>query len=282
MSPNALHTPDSAASSPGAILKRCREYHDISLAEAETATKIGAEYLQALEEDRISQFASLAYLKGFVRIYAGYLGLSPDDIIRLYEKMYAGGTGVARENAAPAAPSGERRRTVPRFPLQRLAIPAVLLILIVITSMVIRRSPEKPPAPAPPAPAAPLPLQPARTTATSSAPAKPEERPAAEPKRSEPAPARQSTPADETSRGFVVRLKVVQGGTLAVTIDGATSQGYDLVVGDSIEWKADRTITLELSNPGGVEVEMNGKPLKPFRQTGKPAVIVLEPDGIKP
>ncbi len=76
-------------------------------------------------------------------------------------------------------------------------------------------------------------------------------------------------------------MRVIQSGTLTVTIDGSPSQGYELVVGDSIEWKADKNITLELSNAGGVEAELNGKQLKPFGQVGKPLVIVLDADGIR-
>jgi hypothetical protein len=86
----------------------------------------------------------------------------------------------------------------------------------------------------------------------------------------------------ESTKGFIVRMKVTQSGTLTVTIDGSTSQGYDLIVGDSIEWKADRSITLELSNAGGVEVELNGKQVKPFGQPGKSAVVVLDAEGIRP
>jgi hypothetical protein len=85
----------------------------------------------------------------------------------------------------------------------------------------------------------------------------------------------------ENARGFVVRLKVTQSGTLTVTIDGSSSQAYDLVVGDSIEWKADRDISLELSNAGGVEAELDGRQLKPFGQSGKPATVVIDSEGIR-
>ena len=88
-------------------------------------------------------------------------------------------------------------------------------------------------------------------------------------------------PSTENSRGFVVRLKVTQSGTLKVTIDGSSSQDYDLVVGDSIEWKADRTIALELSNAGGVEAELNGRQLKLLGQSGKPSTVVLDSEGIR-
>ena len=75
MSTTDVHTHDHSTSSPGAILRRCREYHGISLDEAAEATKIGVAYLAALEGDQINEFASLAYLKGFLRIYATISGL---------------------------------------------------------------------------------------------------------------------------------------------------------------------------------------------------------------
>ena len=286
MSEIETNTIDPSAASPGAILKRCREYHDMSLEEAEEATKIGANYLQALEEDQVSQFASLAYLKGFLRIYATYLGLNPDDMIRLVRKA------VCRRQRREGRPEEHRRgnyRTPPRkkFPLQKLVMPAVILVLILITAAIINRSPAPPLRQNQPAPAAsqrqrrshsshiPLPGRARR-------PARPDET-AVEQKRGDAPPPHsgaQKSPA-ENPRGFVVRLKVTQSGTLTVTIDGSTSQAYDLVVGDSIEWKADRTITLELSNAGGVEAELNGRQLKPFGQPGKPATVVLDSEGIR-
>jgi hypothetical protein len=57
------------------------------------------------------------------------------------------------------------------------------------------------------------------------------------------------------------------------------SQQYDLKAGDLIEWKADKVITLEVGNAGGIEAEFNGKPLKPFGQPGKSAHVVLKADG---
>ena len=138
----AKNTADPSATSPGAILKRCREYHDLSLEEAEESTKIGANYLSALEEDQVSQFSSLAYLKGFLRIYATYLGLNPDDMIRLYEKLYSAGNRGGDHTAAAAGGGDPAPRK--KFPLQKLAMPAVILVLILITAAIINRSPSPP------------------------------------------------------------------------------------------------------------------------------------------
>lgn len=277
---------DTSAGSPGAVLRRCREYHDISLEEAAESTKIGENYLRALEDEQLREFASLAYLKGFLRIYATYLGLNPDDMIRLYEKLY--GSKPSR-NDRPESAAGSDSSPRRKFPLQKLAMPVFFLILILITSAIINRSPAPRPPSAPPAsPAVAVQsaaIQPVRSSSGQEpAPRKPVDTTSAQqgPDVSPSAANSAVKPSGDTARGFIVRMKVIQGGTLTVTIDGTTSQAYELVVGDSIEWKADRSISLELSNAGGVEAELNGRPLKPFGQAGKPAVIVLNADGVKP
>lgn len=277
---------DPSATSPGAILKRCREYHEISLAEAAETTKIGENYLVALEDEQLSAFASLAYLKGFLRIYATYLGLNPDDMIRLYDKLYS---AERTRTDRPARPDSTAPRPRRKFPLQKLLMPALFLVLILLTAAIVNRSPSNRPLPAAPSPvavSAPLPaIQQPRSSSgraiETKKPVEPESdtKPAVAPPA---APATAGSPAGDNSRGFIVRMKVTQGGTLKVTIDGSTSQGYELAAGDSIEWKADRSIAFELSNAGGVEAELDGRPLKPFGQAGKPAFVVLDAEGIRP
>lgn len=277
---------DPSAASPGAILKRCREYHDLSLEEAEESTKIGANYLMALETDQISQFSSMAYLKGFLRIYATYLGLNPDDMIRLYEKLYLAGSSGAGEHASRSAVPGEPSLRK-KIPFQKLALPAVILVLILITAAIINRSPPRPVRQDQPAsitiPLALPPVQQAQSSARPAVPAKKQDEVIVLKKRDDAQPPTQNvvqkTPP-ESAKGFVVRLKVTQGGILKVIIDGSTSQNYDLAVGDRIEWKADRTISLDLSNAGGVEAELNGRLLKPFGPSGNPVTVVLGPEGV--
>ncbi len=287
MSEIGTHTVDPSATSPGAILKRCREYHEITLEEAEEATKIGANYLQALEEDQISQFGSMAYLKGFLRIYATYLGLNPDDLIRLFDKLYASG---ARQTDIKNNPAGIGEPPLKKkFSLQKLIMPAIILLLILLTATIINRSAVVPPRPDLALPAVQTPavvpaVQTAHSTAKQSPPINKTEVALPEtPLKALPPPTqgKNQPPAIESAKGFIAHMKVTQGGTLTVTIDGATSQEYDLAVGDNIEWKANRSITLELSNAGGVEVDLNGKQLKSFGPTGKPVVVVLDADGVR-
>ena len=289
MSETITNNIDSSASSPGAILKRCREYHGISLDEAAEATKVGLNYLKALEEDQTKEFASLAYLKGFLRIYASYLGLNPDDIMRLYEKMSA---PVGQHGSGQSVDEGKGDAFRRRFSWQKLALPVGLLLLLIITAAIISRPTKSSLQQIVPSPVAVVPATPAVMPPRSSAgqvPAAPEPVPVFTPadtvklKQVPAKPERNSAQKQPfvNPGGFVVRMKVTQSGTLVVTIDGATDQNYDLAVGDIIEWKAEKNITLDISNAGGVETELNGKPLSSFGPVGKPAYVVLDADGIK-
>jgi cytoskeleton protein RodZ len=288
MSENQINCADPGVSSPGTILKRCREYHGASLEEAAEATKIAVHHLKALEDDQVKEFANLTYLKGFLRIYAGYLGLNPDDMIRLYERPHTLSDSNANSQKNSAGEGKERKRR--RFPWQKLALPAFLLLLMIITSIALDHSPPSSRYPSSPQPnkvAAPVAaIQPVRSSVSPvAAQQKPESEPEQEqgPKREEAASETDAhhDSSAESAKGFVVRLKVVQNGSLAVIIDGATPQNFDLASGDVFEWKADRAIVLELTNAGSVNAELNGRPLKSFGPNGAPAHIVLDANGVK-
>lgn len=278
---------EPSSNSPGAILKRCREYHGLSLEEASETTKIGISYLKALEEDQIRDFANLTYLKGFLRIYAAYLGLNSDDMARMYDKLDVSKAGW-NDTDNPAA---ERRRPLRKMvSLQKLALPVFLLLLILITATFFKRSPAPPVRPpqsaAVPAIAVPVtPVQPALSSAKLKVVAPEIATHQTESRSVEPdADEKQLQPKRlvDAGRSFILKIKVTQNGTLTAIVDGSGPQNYELTVGDIIEWKAEKGVTLDLSNAGGIDVELNGKPHKPLGPSGKPVYVELDADGIKP
>jgi hypothetical protein len=207
-------------------------------------------------------------------------------MIRLYDKLYISASmpGAQKSSSTNTGARSPRKK----IPLQKLVMPAILLVLILITAAIISHTPSKPLRQSQPAatvaPAAIPAVLPTRSSVKSPITVKNEEVIVVEQQRPDVLPAVQNKvqpPSKESTKGFIVRMKVVQSGTLTVTIDGSASQCYDLTIGDSIEWKADRSITLELSNSGGVEVELNGKQLKTFGQPGTPAVVVLDAEGVR-
>jgi cytoskeletal protein RodZ len=77
-------TPASSASSTPSLpeqLLTARERKGVDLYRAERDTKIRARYLAALERGDWRELPGAVYTKGFLRNYALYLGLDPDDIL---------------------------------------------------------------------------------------------------------------------------------------------------------------------------------------------------------
>ena len=237
---------ETAGGSPGTVLRRCREFHGITLEEASEATKIGVSHLKALEDDRISEFANQAYLKGFLRIYATYLGLNAEDVARMYSKLF----GVQGEKPDPTRlPQSDTRKPRRFISLKKMLFPTFLLVSILVTASFLKRtSPpvirqQQPVAvvTTPPQTAAIQGVQSSvqnrKTGLPPSPAAKAEKHPAemAEPEITVPT----KRPA-ELPKSFILKLKVTQNGTLTATVDGSVAQQYELAVGDVIEWKADR------------------------------------------
>ncbi|HDQ74058.1 MAG TPA: helix-turn-helix domain-containing protein [Chloroflexi bacterium] len=85
----------------GAWLRRAREAKGNTLEEVEDAIHIRPRFLQALEA---GDFAALAggeaQIRGFLRIYARYLGLPPADVLARYDAEMRGGGG---ETSVPPA-----------------------------------------------------------------------------------------------------------------------------------------------------------------------------------
>ncbi|MRS04093.1 helix-turn-helix domain-containing protein, partial [bacterium] len=69
------------AISPGQLLRSKREEKKLTLEQAALETNIRIQYLQAIEEDRKGAISSQAQLRGFIRLYASYLGLNPLEIL---------------------------------------------------------------------------------------------------------------------------------------------------------------------------------------------------------
>lgn len=69
----------------GEKLKNARQSLGVDLLEAETATKIRAKYLSALEADDWSSLPGSVYTRGFLLAYVKYLDLDKSEILKLFE-----------------------------------------------------------------------------------------------------------------------------------------------------------------------------------------------------
>src|SRR3954447_7610693 len=72
-------------------LYAARERKGVDLYRAERDTKIRARYLAALERGEYRELPGAVYTKGFLRNYAAYLGLDPDEILLQWRRERGGG-----------------------------------------------------------------------------------------------------------------------------------------------------------------------------------------------
>jgi cytoskeletal protein RodZ len=73
----------------GQQLQAARERKKISLETAAQATKIKGEYIAALEANKFDRIEAPVYVRGFLRIYADYLGLDPKPIVSQFTNLRA-------------------------------------------------------------------------------------------------------------------------------------------------------------------------------------------------
>jgi cytoskeleton protein RodZ len=88
----------------GHSLKVVRERRDLALTDVSARLRIRRPYLEAIEEGRFGELPGAVYVSGFLRQYAEFLGLDPDQVLKSYQ---AESDGAAHH------------RTVLNFPLPR-------------------------------------------------------------------------------------------------------------------------------------------------------------------
>jgi cytoskeleton protein RodZ len=87
----------------GHSLKVVRERRDLALADVSARLRIRRPYLEAIEEGRFGELPGAVYVSGFLRQYAEFLGLDPDQVLKSYQ----------------AESDGAVQRTVLNFPMPR-------------------------------------------------------------------------------------------------------------------------------------------------------------------
>jgi len=234
----------------GTWLRRQREVREIDLREIADASKVSMSYLRALEEDRFDVLPAPVFAKGFLRQYARYVGLDPEETVNFY--------------LAARHPEGEEEpalqpRMAPEPPprnyfLIGLAVVVVLVLVVWLLSKLSQRVPSDAAAPvATPA------LQPASppTADAAEAPAVAApgvERPAAEPEPSLPEEVEEPLPPLRVTLDFMSDCWV------EASVDGAERFSELKVQGESLLLDAQEFVEFKVGDVGAVQVEVNGKP----------------------
>lgn len=91
----------------GQKLKNTREKKKLAAADVARAIKAKTEYITAMERDDFDKLIAPVYARGFIKLYAQYVGLDPAPLLRQFDGA-AGGGGGPPVRPAPEAPAGKR------------------------------------------------------------------------------------------------------------------------------------------------------------------------------
>ncbi len=256
------------ASEIGQALREARLAQGIELDEAQRVTKIRARYLEALENEQWEKLPDPAYVRGFLRTYAGYLDLDANALVAAYrgEHREEEDPGPIPRDMLPRKGQVERHPGRRRHALLALVVIAIgLIIVIVIARGGGDRSTSGP-------------LEPERTDAVagSGGSSEPDPVPADnDGQGSEPKP----TPMDPDK--VEVDLRATGPVWVCLTRGGGEVlvNGETIAAGDGRGPYEGGAFEVTLGN-GSVELDVDGRPLEiPAR--AEPQGYRINPDGAK-
>ena len=135
---------DSTPAPPvGETLQLARERKGVDLYRAERDTKIRLHYLAALEDGDWEELPAPVYTKGFLRNYAIYLGLEPDEILDRWRDEMEQMRSATRVAVAPppmplAEPGGRRLTVSPAMIIAGLVVVAIIAFVGYIGVQLLR------------------------------------------------------------------------------------------------------------------------------------------------
>lgn len=126
----------------GEILKRTRVAKQLTIEQVNRETKISIRVIRALEQDDLEAFSSETYLKGFVKNYARFLDLDPE---QMWSKL------TRQRGSAPDAKGTfwdieeavrEEKLKSPKI-LQRIILPVLIIVIIVLAILFFNERSKK-------------------------------------------------------------------------------------------------------------------------------------------
>ncbi|HKM39173.1 MAG TPA: RodZ domain-containing protein [bacterium] len=255
----------------GTLLRKTREAKQLTLEIAQEQTKIRQHYLQALENGQKDVLPGEVYLKGFLKNYACFLGLTGDELVKRYSES---------EKHEQASFGGSEQRDLwsppiqSRFKRQTILLIALLALLIVVAIALTKGIPS---------------------TGTGRV------EPVETPEVADPIPpglSSDSIDGDTTPAALPICLdKIKETETeiiyhvnvsplielhltadrcwMAIRTDDAAEVTETLIQGDRRTISAIDNIWLRAGNPQVVDITINGTHIGPAGKTGQPRNIVV-------
>ncbi len=236
----------------GEILKRTREHYGRSLGDIEKILRIRAEQLDALEKNDMAKLPAKVYAIGFVRTYSEYLGLDGEKMVNLFKSQSKDAPEETYlQMPAPASDA--------RLPSGWLILSSIMTILVMSGIYVAATSKKREALETvPPVPAS---IQQAALEKPIETQEPPEEELAAVNAES-PAPAgEQKTLSKKPEKGIILNIR--ENSWVEIKSKSGTKLlSQVLKAGDQYFVPNRPNLLMSIGNAGGVQIEVDGQPLK--------------------
>jgi cytoskeletal protein RodZ len=113
----------------GQVLTQERRKRGLSLSDVEKAIKVRSKYLKALEESNFDVIPGDAYVVGFLKLYANFLGLDSKPLIDKYRDT--------RQSQVASKPTYVLEPETPNYLARRITAIALVAIFIALTFFLI-------------------------------------------------------------------------------------------------------------------------------------------------
>lgn len=224
----------------GEQFRAAREARGLSLSEVAEQIRIRSVYLGEIEAENWVAIGAPVYVRGFLRTYARFLGLDPEEAVAAFNKT-AEGTPVADGTGLSGAAwsDGQTRNLSPLLWIASAV--AVVLVAFVIYNFVALHAPADR----------------AALTALS-----PQASPTALPSNS---PAQTPTPSPAPAHTLDLTLSAASW--LRVTVDGNVSMEGTFPKGTHKVFSGKKAL-IRAGNAGGLDIVVNGKPVAKLGKIG--------------
>lgn len=255
----------------GDYLKREREIRNITLEEIANATKINIGILRTIEEGQTERFPAGVFVRGFIRCYAQYIGLDPNDVLLRYQPQ-----AKTPEHQEEISPPPEKKIWL-FFSRHRklLGVSISIIIVVFLLSLVVNIGKketlrkEQKPLPKSHAPAHLRPVE-ANRVVDQAKTYVPDQTivPAPQAKA-------QEAPQLQHKKQHELRAVFKENTWVQAVIDEQNLQEYSFKAGETISWTMDNKIRLLIGNAGGVDIYLDGEQLKSLGNSGQVVGITL-------
>ena len=227
----------------GEQFRAAREARGLSLSEVAEQIRIRSVYLGEIEVENWAAIGAPVYVRGFLRTYARFLGLDPEEAVAAFNKT-AEGTPVADGTGLSGAAwsDGGSRNLSPLLWIAS-AVAVVLIAFVIYNFVTLRQPVSRPVLGAASADASPSPLP-------SNSPAQ--------------------TPTPMPAPAHSLALTLSSASWLRVTVDGNVSMEGTFPKGTHKVFKG-KTALIRAGNAGGLDIVVNGKPVAKLGKIGEVA-----------